>query len=209
VNIIKEACTLLSQRDTRLRHLIRSFGPPDLQPGGDPYEALIRSIISQQISWKAARAIRQRFLALFPDSDFPSPRILAQADPIELRKAGLSQRKAEYVIGIAKAFSGPGFFGDDLEALSDMEISNKLTSIRGVGQWTADMFMIFTLGRSDILPLNDQGLKNGLKIFFNLDHLPEAPEMLELTEHWKPYRSIASWYMWKVVDEDFQWADPG
>ena len=99
----------------------------------------------------------------------------------------------------------PEFLGDRLDELIDIEVSEKLTSIRGVGQWTADMFMIFTLARLDVLPVNDQGIRNGMQVFFELDHLPEANKMLELTEHWKPYRSIASWYMWKVVDEDFKW----
>ena len=97
------------------------------------------------------------------------------------------------------------FLGKTIDHLSDIEVSEKLTSIRGVGQWTADMFMIFTLARLDVLPLNDQGIKNGMQSFFELDHLPVSDEMLALTEHWKPYRSIASWYMWKVVDEAFEW----
>jgi len=199
------ACETLAAADPRLESLISTFGLPDFRAGGIPYEALVRSIISQQISWKAARAIRGRFLALFPESDFPPPEALSEADIQELRQAGLSQRKAEYVIAIARAFLDPQFLGDNLHEASDSQVSEKLTSIRGVGQWTADMFMIFTLARLDILPLNDQGLRNGMQVFFSLDHVPVADEMLKLTEHWKPYRSVASWYMWKVVDEDFQW----
>ena len=202
---LKEACNALSSYDARLKQLIEAFGLPDIQAGGNPYEALVRSIISQQISWKAARAIRGRFLALFPETDFPSPEVLALADIGDLRQAGLSQRKAEYVVGIAQAFSDPHFLGSGIDTMSDTDISAKLTSIRGVGQWTADMFMIFTLARPDILPLNDQGIKNGLQTFFDLDHVPDAIEILTLTAHWKPYRSIASWYMWKVVDEAFEW----
>ena len=193
--------------DPSIKHLIETFGIPEFSAGGDPYQALVRSIISQQISWKAARAIRERFLAMFPDTDFPPPSQLALADPLELRKAGLSQRKAEYVVGIAQAFSDPDFLGDQIDLLSDAAVSEKLTSIRGVGQWTADMFMIFTLTRPDILPVNDQGIKNGMRIFFKLNHLPTSDEMLELTHHWKPFRSVACWYMWKVVDEDFQWEE--
>jgi DNA-3-methyladenine glycosylase II len=202
---LQKACEILAARDPRLETLISSFGIPDFRAGGIPYEALVRSIISQQISWKAAQAIRGRFLALFPESDFPPPEALAVADVSQLRLAGLSQRKAEYVIAIARAFLDPEFLGDNLHEASDSKVSEKLTSIRGVGQWTADMFMIFTLARPDILPLNDQGIKNGMEVFFGLDHSPTATEMLGLTEHWKPYRSIASWYMWKVVDEAFQW----
>ncbi len=204
---MKAACMELSQSDAKLKQLIDVFGPPDIRSGGNPYEALVRSIISQQISWKAARAIRERFLALFPDAEFPAPRVLAKADILKLRQAGLSQRKAEYVVGVAQAFSDPDFLGDGIEKMSDTEVSKKLTSIRGVGQWTADMFMIFTLARPDILPLNDQGIINGIQLFFNLDQSPHSEEMFKLTEHWKPYRSIASWYMWKVVDDDFKWED--
>lgn len=207
LNQIALACQRLSESDPRLKVLIETFGPPGLERGGDPYQALVRSIIFQQISGKAARAIFNRFLAIFPVSKFPTPRELSQADISELRRAGLSQRKAEYVIGIGIAFLDPHFLDDRIDDLSDLQVSEKLTSIRGVGQWTADMFMIFTLARLDVMPLKDQGIRNGMQRFFALDHLPEAHEMLTLTDHWKPFRSIASWYMWKVVDEDFQWDD--
>ncbi|MCF7826132.1 MAG: DNA-3-methyladenine glycosylase [Candidatus Marinimicrobia bacterium] len=199
------ACQRLSESDPRLKTLIETFGPPGLERGGDPYQALVRSIIYQQISGKAARSIFNRFLAIFPGSKFPTPQELSAADLPGLRMAGLSQRKAEYVTGIGAAFLDPHFLSDRIDDLSDRQVSEKLTGLRGVGQWTADMFMIFTLARLDVLPLNDQGILNGMQVFFELDHLPAAEEMVELTEHWKPYRSIASWYMWKVVDEDFQW----
>jgi len=200
-------CAQLAEADSRLKALIETFGPPELERGGDPYQALVRSIIYQQISGKAARAIYNRFLAIFPNSRFPSPQELSQVNIDHLRAAGLSQRKAEYVTGIGQTFLDHEFLGKTIDSLSDIEVSEKLTSIRGVGQWTADMFMIFTLARLDILPLNDQGIRNGMETFFELDHLPVAEEMLELTEHWKPYRSIASWYMWKVVDEAFEWVE--
>ncbi len=202
---ISQGAMTLAAKDVKLKELIDVFGIPDLSRGGDPYEALVRSIISQQISWKAARAIMGRFLGLFPGTDFPAPKQLASADLGRLREAGLSQRKAEYVMGIAESFMSPGFLGNEMDALSETDISEKLTSIRGVGQWTADMFMIFTMARLDVLPLNDQGIKNGIQKFFGLDHLPVPEEMTVLTDHWRPYRSIGSWYMWKVVDEDFEW----
>ncbi len=205
---LARACEILSETDVRLKTLIEVFGAPELERGGDPFQALVRSIIFQQISGKAARAIYNRFLAIFPNSEFPNPKILSQAGVFELRQAGLSQRKAEFVIGIGAAFLDPDFLGKNINGLTDIEVSEKLTSIRGVGQWTADMFMIFTLFRLDVLPLNDQGIRNGMQTFFELDHLPAADEMLELTEHWRPYRSIGTWYMWKVVDEDFRWDDP-
>ena len=202
---VLQGCQHLSTSDKRLKHLIDTFGPPELTPGGDPYKALVRSIVFQQISGKAAQAIFQRFLAIFPASNFPTPVLLSRVDIMVLRAAGLSQRKAEYVIAIATAFLDPNFLGESINTLSDEEVSTKLTSIRGVGQWTADMFMIFTLARLDVLPLGDQGIKNGMRIFFQVDTNPSEDDMQKLTAHWKPYRSIASWYMWKVVDEDFQW----
>ena len=202
---IATACDHLAARDARLKRLIDIFGPPNLNPDRDPYQALVRSIIFQQISGKAAQAILQRFLALFPGDSFPSAARLAQAEAAGLRAAGLSQRKAEYVIAIAQAFLETDFQQEGFREMSDQEVSERLTRIRGVGQWTADMFMIFTLARLDVLPLSDQGIRNGMRRFFELEnHLIEA-EMLRLTEHWKPYRSVASWYMWKVVDEEFTW----
>lgn len=198
---ILEAGRYLSKQDEGLKGLIKTFGLPELRTDRDPYQALVSSIISQQISGHATQAIRGRFLALFPGSDFPRPQQLAEEDISSLRSAGLSQRKSEYVKAIAQAFLIPNFPASGFNEMTDAEVTEKLTAIRGVGQWTTDMFMIFTLGRLDILPLNDQGIRNGMRIFFGLEQHPSPVEMLDLTAHWKPYRSVASWYLWKLVDE--------
>jgi DNA-3-methyladenine glycosylase II len=199
-------CDHLAQADPRLEQLITQFGLPQISSGRDPYEALVRSIVSQQISWKAASKIFERFLALFPSAEFPDPQTLAAADLSQLRAAGLSQRKAEYVIGIGEAFSRRAFSAVDLQGLSDAEVASMLTAIRGVGQWTVDMLMLFTLGRADILPLSDLGIRKGIQSCFGLEGLPDRAQMEDLTRHWQPYRSLASWYMWKIVDDGFEWS---
>ena len=204
---IGEACAFLAENDQGLKILYSQFGPPELKPNASYYQALVRSIIFQQLNGKAAQTILDRFLLLFPGQTFPVPETLADADVILLRQAGLSQRKAEYVIGIAEVFSDSTFLKEDISQMTDVDVSEKLTSIRGIGQWTADMFLIFTLLRPDVLPLNDLGIKKGMQIFFKLSEMPDADEMIELSSHWKPFRSAACWYMWKVVDEDWNWPE--
>jgi len=204
---IDDACEFLSKNDKGLKILHSQFGSPELRPNTSYYQALVRAIIFQQLNGKAAQTILDRFLGLFSGESFPNPETLADADIAILRQAGLSLRKAEYVIGIAEAFSESGFFDGDIRQLTDESVSERLTSIRGVGQWTADMFLIFTLLRPDVLPLNDLGIKKGMQIFFKLSEMPDADEMIQLSSHWKPFRSAACWYMWKIVDEGWTWPE--
>ena len=202
--LVQEACGHLSAIDSKFKSLIEAFPPPQFTPNENYYQALVRSIIFQQISGRAGQKIFERFVNLFQSSPFPSPELLSTTNVKFIRQAGLSQRKAEYVIGIAEAFSNPKFLDNSVSLMSDEEVSLNLTKIRGVGQWTADMFLIFTLARPDILPVGDHGVKKGMQVFFQLSNLPDNETMYKLTESWMPYRSIACWYMWKIVDEKIQ-----
>ena len=206
-SVLNVACSQLAEIDSGIEILRGQFGDPEFRPKASYYQALVRSIIFQQLNGKAAQAILDRFLQLFPGEDFPSPEILSDSDISLLRSAGLSQRKSEYVKGIALAFSDSEFLPKDIGLWTDTQVSEKLTSIRGVGQWTADMFMLFTLLRPDILPLNDLGIQKGIQIFFKLPKLPDPSEMSNLTVHWRPYRSIGCWYMWRIVDENWSWTN--
>lgn len=165
-----------------------------------PYRALIRAIVHQQISGKAAATILARFLALFPD-EFPDPKQLATSEVEQLRAAGLSRNKALAVIDLAaKTIDGTIPATDELTALPDEEIIQRLIQVRGVGKWTAEMYLMFTLQRPDILPLDDIGIQNGVRSAYQMDQRPTKQQLTKLGQTWSPWRTIASWYLWRAAD---------
>jgi len=197
----KEAHAHLS-RDSVMDTLITRHGPCPLKhnPEVSPYHALVRTIIFQQISGAAASAIMKRFLALF-DADFPPQKDLANTDWEILRAAGLSRNKALAVIDVAaKSLDGTIPAQGTLAALCDEEVISRLITVRGIGKWTAEMFLMSTLGRPDVLPLNDVGLLNGAKIAYDLETRPDADAFAKMGENWRPFRSIACWYLWQAAD---------
>ncbi|MDQ7019739.1 MAG: DNA-3-methyladenine glycosylase [Robiginitomaculum sp.] len=197
----KEAHAHLST-DPVMDTLIARHGPCPLRqnPEVSPYHALVRTIVFQQISGAAASAIMKRFLALF-DEDFPRPESLATMDWEVLRAAGLSRNKALAVIDVAaKSLDGTIPVQGTLAALSDEEVISRLITVRGIGKWTAEMFLMSTLGRPDILPLNDVGLLNGAKIAYGLQKRPDAEVFANMGENWRPWRSVACWYLWQAAD---------
>ncbi|MET1256122.1 DNA-3-methyladenine glycosylase family protein [Aliikangiella maris] len=163
----------------------------------DPFDTLIVSIISQQLSVKAADTIEQRVRALVGKRFVPG-KLLNYAHQ-QLRDCGLSNRKVEYIQGIAQAVKSRQLNFKALENASDQEVIEQLTALRGVGQWTAEMFMIFSLHRMDIFSPLDVGLQRGMKILFG-DQAENLSAMETLAERWQPYRSVASWYLWRIVD---------
>ncbi len=186
----------LSRRDPPLGQLIKRVGPCTLQPGGDAFPLLVRAIISQMISTKVAKTIAARVeAALLPDGLVPGA--VAAARDTVLRSAGLSGAKVLALKDLAqKALSGEL----PLERLSDMsdeEVISSLVSVRGIGRWTAEMFLIFSLGRLDVLPVDDLGLRAGVRDVYELPDLPGRTELRERGEIWRPYRSIATWYFWR------------
>ncbi len=188
--------------DPVMQGLIERHGPCPLQynPDTNPYRALVRTIIFQQISGAAASAIWGRFAALF-DAEFPPQTALAAMEWEALRAVGLSRNKALAVIDVAaKSLDGTIPTQDELSALDDDHVIERLVTVRGVGKWTAEMFLMSTLGRPDILPLNDVGLLNGAQIAYGLDTRPDAQAFTEMGEQWRPWRSIACWYLWRAAD---------
>jgi 3-methyladenine DNA glycosylase/8-oxoguanine DNA glycosylase len=181
--------------------LIARHGPPPLRRTRDSFASLGRAIIYQQLSGKAADTIYRRFLALFPGARFPRPAELSAVSPGLLRSVGLSQAKATYLQALATAYLDGTVQPRRFSRLPDEQISAMLTRVRGIGQWSADMFLIFGLNRLDVLPVGDLGVRKGLQLYFGLPGLPGPGEMSELTASWRPYRSIGSWYMWRVVEE--------
>lgn len=188
--------------DPIMARLIEWIGPIRLVPRrAAPFESLVRSIIYQQLSGKAAGTILGRFQALFGDGRFPSPEQVLASSLEQLRSAGLSRPKTTYVRGIAeRAVTGLLPTLDDCDQLADHEIIERLTEIKGVGRWTVEMFLIFNLGRTDVLPVHDLGVRRGFQIAYGKRQMPEPEQLERFGERWKPYRTRAARYLWRAVD---------
>ncbi|KAI1763979.1 DNA glycosylase [Hypoxylon sp. FL1150] len=219
-NILEEACRHLIDVDERMKPLIekhhcRVFSPEGLSEQVDPFESLCSGIISQQVSGAAAKAIKQRFVDLFEENKgkFPSPAQVAACTIERLRTAGLSQRKAEYVQGLAEKFKS-GELSTQLLADAPYDVVlEKLIAVRGLGQWSVEMFACFGLKRMDVFSLGDLGVQRGMAAFVGRDvaklknkggkwkYMSEA-EMKEISEKFAPYRSVFMWYMWRVEETD-------
>ena len=198
-----EAGIDLLKKDKNMQVLINKFGRPDLNPRQDYFQSLLRSIVFQQLSGKAAKTIYERFVNLIPTTSNHCPNEVLKLDKEEMRKAGLSFRKIDYVRNLADYFENNSFHKKDVEKMSDQEISKELIQIKGIGQWTVDMFLMFTLNRADILPCSDLGIQKGIMKILNMKNLPSKKEMENCSRKWRPYRTIACWYLWRIADDKF------
>jgi DNA-3-methyladenine glycosylase II len=199
----KEAIIHLGGADRTLAELMKRVGSCRLRTDRkrEPYQALIRSVTYQQLNGTAAETIFNRFLALFPEKRFPDPDDILKTPDATMRSAGLSGAKTAAIKDIAGKMS-EGIVPTRSAAMrmSDSELIERLTTIRGVGPWTVEMLLIFTLGRRDILPTTDYGVRKGFALTYGLKDLPHAKDLLAHGECWRPYRSIASWYLWRALD---------
>jgi DNA-3-methyladenine glycosylase II len=194
-----DAIKHLRRIDPHLRDVIKRVGPCRLSPRADRFGTLVNSIVAQQISSKAAASINQRLHALGGQPHQPE-RLLVLSEP-ELRSAGLSAAKARYVLNLAEAVvSGSVPLDAFDDSWEDAAIVASLTSIKGIGVWTAEMFLIFCLNRPDVLPAHDLGVRAALRDHHGLADLPRPKECHALAEAWRPYRTVASWYIWQNVD---------
>jgi DNA-3-methyladenine glycosylase II len=196
-----KALAHLSASDPRLALLIETHQKPEFLPHTNYYHELVDSIISQQLSVKAARTIEGRFKDLF-GGKFPSPEQILEKDVEELRAVGLSRPKARYIQDLAmKIIDGEVRF-DTLDQLSNQEIIDELTKVKGIGVWTVHMFLMFCMGRLDVLPVGDLGIKNGIMKLYELSTVPDAIGVERIAEEnsWHPYESVASWYIWQSLD---------
>jgi DNA-3-methyladenine glycosylase II len=202
-----KARTALSKSDPKMAALIERVGKIDLatrlrrrseERPADAYGALLRAIVGQQLSTKAARTIYLRVLDLF-DGATPSPERLLEASEAELRGAGLSGRKVEYVRDLAAHVLSGELELERLEELSDEETIAELVAVRGLGQWTAEMFLLFHLERPDVLSGGDLGIRKAVQIEYELEEMPTPQQVLEIGEPWKPHRSLASLYLWESL----------
>ena len=199
----KDAVRHLST-DPRFAALIARVGRPrlsiDRQRG--PYEALMRAIAHQQLHGRAAEAILRRFEALFPGDAFPNPEGVLATEEAALRACGFSGPKIAALRDIcAKTIDGTVPTRRASVRLTDSELIERLTDIRGVGRWTVEMLLIFTLGRPDVLPVDDFGVREGYRILYDLEAQPKPRELATLGEAWAPYRSFATWYLYRAVEE--------
>jgi DNA-3-methyladenine glycosylase II len=203
--ISDEGTEHLREADPVMRELIDTFGPLDevLRRRGRrperPYGALLRSIVGQQLSTYAARAIWDRVLALY-DGRVPTPEELLATDDEKLRAAGNSYPKIKYMKSLAEHVISGELELDRLDQLSDEEIYDELTAVKGIGEWSADMFLLFHLGRPDVLPVGDQGIRRAAMKAYRLRKLPTPDRLRRLARPWRPYRSLASLYLWRSLD---------
>jgi len=192
----------LSKVDPVMRALIRRVGPCGLEVRNhSPFETLVRAIAHQQIHGRAAQAILGRFIALFPGRRFPTPADIAAVPARKMRRAGFSRGKIRAIKHIARR-ARAGFVPTRAAChrLSDEEIIERLTELHGVGQWTVEMLLLFTLGRPDVLPVDDFGVREGFKVAYGRRKQPTPKQLRRYGERWRPYRSVAAWYLWRAVE---------
>ena len=196
-----EACKHLGKRDRVMKKLIPKFGEACLKSRGDAFTTLARSIVGQQISVKAAQSVWDRFAAAVGGrtAHLQPARVIALPVP-QMREAGLSARKCEYLLDLAGHFKNGRVHVADWQAMDDEAIITELVAIRGIGRWTAEMFLIFHLMRPDVLPLDDLGLLKGISVNYFSGEPVSRAEARELGEGWAPFRSVATWYIWRSLD---------
>ena len=194
----------LAAADPVMAGLIREIGPMSVEkrrrgrPRGDAYGALLRSVIGQQLSVKAAATIFERVLTLF-GGEVPTPQSLLDADPDGLRAAGLSGRKVEYLQDLARHVLDGELEVDRLDQLPDEVVIEEITAVRGLGVWTAHMFLMFHLERPDVLPVGDLGIRNAVRAAYGLDEPASPAELERIAEPWRPHRSLACLYLWESL----------
>ncbi|MEF7617456.1 DNA-3-methyladenine glycosylase [Aquincola sp. MAHUQ-54] len=196
-----DACRHLSKRDRVMKKLIPRFGEGRLESRGDAFTTLARSIVGQQISVKAAQSVWDRFAALLPQpSTHLRPAAVMRLEVDVMRAAGLSGRKVEYLRDLAQHFDSGAVHVQQWHDMDDEAIIEELVAIRGIGRWTAEMFLIFHLMRPNVLPLDDVGLLKGISLNYFSGEPVSRAEAREVGDAWAPYRSVATWYLWRSLD---------
>ena len=192
----------LARRDPILRDLMRVHGKCGLADAqhGDPFGALMKAIVSQQLSTKAADTIFRRLISLFDGP--PTPLALAALTDLQLREVGLSGQKLRYMRDLGGRVQDGSLPLHELDAMTDDEVIASLTQVKGIGRWTAEMFLMFRLHRPDVLPVDDLGIVKAVQKAYRLRKTPTADRLNEIGEPWRPYRSVACWYLWRSLNND-------
>lgn len=198
---LRVAETHLSKKDRRLAPIIKQYGPCVLEPHVNFYGRLVRSIVGQQLSVKAAASIWQRVLTLFHD-ELPTPEQLLKADTEKLRACGISYQKINYMKDLAQHIIDGRLDLKHISTMPNEQLIEQLTAVKGIGEWSAHMFMIFTLGRLDVLPTGDLGIRKAMMRLYKLSEIPDPAMCVTIANKhgWHPYESVASWYLWASLD---------
>lgn len=196
---VEAAIRHLNTVDPIMKNLIRQAGPFTLKLDRNRFGMLVRSILSQQISTAAARSIRLRLNALIEPMPLSAEAIVSLTDE-QLRSAGLSRQKASYLKDLSERVLDQRLRLERIGRLSDDDAINELVQVKGIGRWTAQMFLIFSLGRLDVFPHDDLGVRSSIKELYELEELPNKQQSHEIAAMWKPYSSIATWYCWRLID---------
>ena len=196
---ITDAMKHLTVADVRLAAIIKSVGAYEIKLRKDPFQSLVEAIIYQQLAGSAADAIYRRFVKIY--GRFPRPAQLLATKDFKLRDAGLSARKIEYLKDLASRVSDGRLKLTLLPKLPDEQVIEQVVQVKGIGRWTAEMFLIFCLGRQDVLPVGDLGLRKAMQKAYLLGELPSPATMSDIAQVWKPYCSIATWYLWKSLEK--------
>jgi DNA-3-methyladenine glycosylase II len=197
--VIAAGVSHLCGADARLASVIDRAGPCTRRPRGQIYRWLFRSILYQQLAGNAAAAIHRRVCACF-GGVVPPPADFLRARPQTLRRAGLSRQKLAYLRDLAAHFADGRLRAQQLARLPEADLIAAVTAVHGVGEWTAHMLLLFSLGRPDVLPVGDYGVRKGMQRLYRLRELPKPPTMERIAAPWRPYRGIASWYLWRSID---------
>ncbi len=198
---IKAARLQLQKSDPVMKKLLKQVGPFTLKTRRDRFAALVKSILGQQISTAAARTIEQRLIdAVAPEK--LSAECLSQFSVDRYREIGISRQKAGYLLDLCQKVNDGSLELKKLSRLSDEEVAAALIQVKGIGQWTAQMFLMFSLGRLDVLPVDDLGIRKAVAKAYDLPDLPNSAQITEIAEPWRPYASIASWYLWRSLEVD-------
>ncbi|KAJ9186572.1 hypothetical protein P3X46_002129 [Hevea brasiliensis] len=197
---VENAIRHLRNIDPLLASLIDLHPPPTFDSFHTPFLALTRSIIYQQLAFKAGTSIYTRFIALCGGEADVLPETVLALTPQQLRQIGVSGRKASYLHDLARKYHNGILSDSAIVNMDDKSLFTMLTMVNGIGSWSVHMFMIFSLHRPDVLPINDLGVRKGVQLLYNLEELPRPSQMDQLCEKWRPYRSVASWYLWRFVE---------
>jgi len=195
----------LKEIDPDLMRLLNAFKIDDLLPEQNYFKSLTRSIIYQQLTGASAKAIHNRFISIYDKDIYPTPKQVLSTNLDILQSVGLSHFKAKYIKNIATAFIEDPIRYKTLDKKGDEDIINILTEIKGIGLWTAQMFLMFTLNRPDVFPATDLALKKGFQHYFELDDLPKENEMLKRSQKWRPHRTTVSLFFWRILEGPFEW----
>ncbi|PHT28369.1 hypothetical protein CQW23_32048 [Capsicum baccatum] len=194
------AINYLKSSDPLLIPLIQTYPLPNLEVYQPPFLALTKSILFQQLAYKAGSSIYTRFVSLCGGEDNVFADVVLGLTPQQLRQIGVSARKASYLYDLARKYENGILSDKSIVQMDDKSLFTMLTMVSGIGSWSVHVFMIFSLHRPDVLPIHDLGIRKGVKMLYGLEELPRPSQMDHLCEKWKPYRSVASWYIWRYVE---------